>query len=211
MPRRALALALALVLLGGLSGCSTIYYAAMSQLGWAKADLLANRVQQARDAMDQARIQLVDAVPDFEAARAARHGAAVRYEALHASLADAQENAALIHTRRAAVERAADALFGEWRYEIDHATDPGLRDRRQQRYEMFHAPYLRLLDAMQAAEAALSPVLDAMRAALAALRTPAADNPVPAIPAAAADRAQRDLQVAVALANQYITALETID
>ncbi|MBX3024356.1 DUF2959 family protein [bacterium] len=205
------ALPLAILVLAGLGGCSTIYYAAMSQLGWAKADLLANRVQQARDAMDQARVQLADAVPDFEEARAAPHGAAVHYQALRASFADAHENATLIRTRRAAVESAAEALFGEWQHEIDSAADPGLRQRRQQRYDAYHAPFTRLLDAMRGAEAALPPVLDGMQAALAALRHPTADTPVPTVPAAAADRALRDLQIAVALANQYITVLETID
>lgn len=200
-----------LLLLVALGGCSTMYYAAMSQLGWAKADLLANRVQQARDAMNQAHIQLADALPDFEKARSAGGDRAVRYQALRASLDDAQENAALIGKRRAAVETAAQALFGEMQYEIQEAADDAQRARRQQRYDEFRPPYDRLLDAMRGAEAALPPVLTAMRAELAALHAAPATTPPPGVPYADGDQALRSLQLAVALANQYITALETLE
>lgn len=209
---RRLLVALLPLLLVGVGACSTMYYAAMSQLGWAKADLLANRVQQSRDAMDQARIQLADALPDFEKARSASGGDhAVRAEALQASLGDAQENATLIGKRRAAVENAADTLFGEWQHEIASATDAAQRARRQQRYDEFRAPYDRLLDAMRGAEASLPPVLAAMQAEVAALRAAPGAAASPGIPAADADQAMRTLQLAVALANQYITVLETIE
>jgi hypothetical protein len=206
-------LALLSLLLLGAGGCSTVYYAAMSQLGWAKADLLANRVQQARDALNQARIQLADALPDFADARTASGDErTARSRALAASLADAQANATLIGQRRAAVEKAAGALFADWQREIRDAADAGLRERRQQRYDAFHPAYERLLEAMRGAEASLAPVLAAMRAEVTALRAPTAQNAaVPGIAAADGDRAIRDLQLAAALSTQYMLALETID
>jgi hypothetical protein len=210
---RRLPLALSLAVLLASSGCSTAYYAAMYQLGWAKADLLANRVQQARDAMEQLRTQLLDALPQFAAARTQAGGdGAARRAALSASHADAVASAALIAKRRAAVEKAANALFGEWQREIAEATDQALRNRRQQRYDSFRPPYDRLLDAMRSAEASLPPVLDAMKAELAALSAAgAASAPPPGIDSAASDRALRTLQLAVALADQYVAELETID
>lgn len=203
-------LALVLVLALALGACSTVYYAAMYQLGWAKADLLANRVQQARDAMDQARIQFADALPDFAAARAATGGdRAARRQALAASYEDSTESGALIATRRAAVEHAGDALFDEWLREIA-AGDPGQRGRRQQLYERFRPGYDRLLGAMRDAEASLAPVLDAMRAQLAAMAGGGA-TPATGVTAADGDRLLRHLQLAVALADQYVGELETID
>lgn len=202
-------LALVLVLAPALGACSTVYYAAMYQLGWAKADLLANRVQQARDAMDQARIQFADALPDFAAARAETGGdRAARRRALEASYADSAQSAAVIADRRAAVEHAGDALFEEWLREIA-ADDPGQRGRRQQLYERFRPGYDRLLDAMRGAEASLAPVLAAMRAQLAAAGGGA--TPATGVAAADGDRLVRDLQLAVALADQYVAALETLD
>lgn len=211
MRRLPFALPLALVL--ATSGCSTVYYAAMSQLGWAKADLLANRVQQARDAMHQAKTQFADALPQFAAARTQSGGdRAARHEVLRASYDDSAASAKLIAKRRAAVEKAAAALFGEWQHEITEAADAGLRSRRQQHYDTFRRPYDRLLDAMRSAEASLSPVLDAMKAALAALPAAGvATAPPPGVDPADGDRLIRSLQLAVALADQYVAALETAD
>src|SRR5689334_14641697 len=103
-------------------GCSTAYYAAMSQLGWAKAGLLGHRIQLARDTLDQTRIELADLLPDFTDARNrpnADRGA--EYNALSTRLSALQANAALIPSRRAAVEGAGDALFTEWQQEMASA------------------------------------------------------------------------------------------
>jgi DUF2959 family protein len=207
-----LPLALTLAVLVATGGCSTVYYAAMSQLGWAKADLLANRVQLARDAMDQARIQFADALPQFAAARTQSGGnRAARQQALSASYADSTASAALVTKRRSAVEKAADVLFGEWQREISDAADGGQRAKRQQRYDAFRPPYDRLLDAMRSAEASLPPVLEAMNAELAALAAAATSTPPAGVDPAAGDRLIRNLQLAVALADQYVAELENTD
>lgn len=210
MRRPPLALLLAIALSAG--ACSTAYYAAMSQLGWAKADLLANRAQQARDAMNQARILFTEARTQFaEAATETGGDRAARHEALRATYGDAQASGSTIAKRRAAMEKAADALFGEWRLEIADAKDDAQRAKRQQRYDSFRPPYDRLLDAMRAAEASMPPVLDAMQATLTALQAANAGTSVPALPAATTERLIRDLQLAVALADQYVVELENAD
>ena len=151
-------------------GCSTVYYAAMSPLGWAKADLLANRVQLARDAMDQAKIQFADALPQFAAARTESGGnrAARPSGAQRGSYADSAASAALVaqeaqgrgrEGRRCALRRMAAGRSAT-------AGDAGQRAKRQQRYDAFRPPYDRLLDAMRSAEASMPPVLDAMKAEL---------------------------------------------
>ena len=204
MRRTPLALLLALAVTAG--GCSTVYYAAMAQLGWARHDLLAERVQQARDSQDQARLQFADALPLFTAAGGPAVGAN-RLAALRASHDDCADSAALVRTRIAAVETAADAFFGEWNEELGEATGAN-RARDQQRYDMFRLHYDRLLAAMRDAEAAMPPVLAAMQAQVTALESGQAATPPGA---SAGDPLVRKLQLAVALADQYIAELESID
>lgn len=201
-------LALLLVLAVAAGGCSTVYYAAMAQLGWARHDLLAERIQLARDSQDQARLQFADALTLFAAPAGAPTGAA-QLAALRASHADCAESAALVRTRIAAVEAAADAFFGEWREDIGAATESA-RAREQQRYDTFRLHYDRLLAAMRDAEAAMPAVLDAMQAQLAA-REPGSTAAVPPLPAGDADRLLRTLQLAVVLADRYVAELEAID
>jgi hypothetical protein len=131
-----------------------------------------------------------------------------RYQALRTDDADAQANAALVARRRSAVEQAGAALFDEWQQDIAAAGDAAARAHRQREYDELRAPYDRLLDAMRQAEASLTPVLQSMQAELAALHPGVIAASTPGIDPVAGDRAVRNLQLAVALADQYIAELE---
>ena len=100
--------------------------------------------------------------------------------------------------------------FDEWQHEVASATDAAQRDRRQEEYATMRAPYDRLLDAMRGAEASMGTVLQSMQAELAALHRSAAAAATPGIDPVAGDRAVRNLQLAVALADQYIAELENV-
>jgi hypothetical protein len=207
MRRTPLLLLLAVLL--ATSGCSTTYYAAMYQLGWAKADLLADRIQQSRYAMDEAKFQFTDTCQLFRSAPDAGADHAAAYQDRRESYGESAASAAAVRKRRAAVETAADALFGEWDAQITDSTSAAQRAKRQQHYDEFHAPYDRLLDAMRAAEASLPPALDGMQAQLAAWQT--TDTAAPAVNPADCDRAIRSLQLAIALADQYVVELENTE
>ena len=208
MRRTPLLLLLAVLL--ATSGCSTTYYAAMYQLGWAKADLLANRIQQSRYAMDEAMFQFTDTCQLFRSCAPKRAPTTPPSTRIGArAMASRQPVPPRCAERRTAVETAADALFGEWDAQITDSTSAAQRAKRQQHYDEFHAPYDRLLDAMRAAEASLPPALDGMQAQLAAWQTTA--TAAPAVNPAACDRAIRSLQLAIALADQYVVELENTE
>jgi hypothetical protein len=202
-------LLLLLALLFATSACSSAYYSAMYQLGWAKADLLANRIQKSRDAMNEAKFQFIDTCQLFRTAPDAGADHAAAYQNRRDSYGEAVASAAAVRKRRAAVEPAADALFGEWDAEITDSTSAAQRAKRQRHYDEFRAPYDRLLDAMRAAEASLPPVLDGMQAQLAAWQT--TDTAAPAVNPADCDQTIRSLQLAIALADQYVAELENTD
>lgn len=207
MHRPPFALLLALALATAAVGCSTVYYAIVDRLGWAQHDLLAQRIQLARDSQDQARVQFADALPLFGATGPEPPSAAA-LAAQRASYDDCSDSAALVRARVAAVADAAEPFFAEWREEIAAAPATS-RAREQQRYDTFRQRYERVLAAMRDAQAAIPPVLDAMRAEVAARAAGAAA--VPPLPAGDADLLLRTLQLAVALADQFIAELETID
>jgi hypothetical protein len=197
---------LLLVLAVLLGGCSTAYYALIAQLGWARHDLLAHRVQLARDSQEEARVRFADALPLFTAAPTAD---AARLTALQTSYQACADSAALVHARLAAVDDAADALFAEWGEELANASG-AQRVRLEQRSTTLRQHYDRLRAAMGDAEGAMAPVLGAMQARLAALER---GGPVPAQPALVGDgdRLLRILTLAVALADQYVAELEALD
>ena len=147
--------------------------------------------------------QLFRSTPEADADRA------TAYQDRRDSYGESAASAAAVRKRRTAVETAADALFGEWNAEITDSTSAAQRAKRQQHYAEFRAPYDRLLDAMRAAEASLPPALDGMQAQLAAWQT--TDTAAPAVRPADCDRAVRSLQLAIALADQYVAELENTE
>lgn len=209
---RLAAVALALV---GAGGCSTTYHAAMEQLGWAKRDILVDRLQGARNSQDDAKTAFADALQRLRAVAAVQGGALEHeYAASRSAYDEASQGADEARTRVAAVPPAAGALFTEWRGELAEITDARLRARSQERYQAAQRRYDRVLAAMQRADAAMTPVLATLQDQVLLLqhtRTPETvaglRSALTAI-AADVDTLAIALENAIAEADQFITQLE---
>jgi hypothetical protein len=147
-----------------LGGCKSTYYSAMEKIGYHKRDLLVNRVQDARDAQEQAKKQFESALEQFTAVVGYEGGELEKtYKRLKTEFERSEERAQAVHKRIEDVQEVAKALFREWKAELDDYTNANLKNLSQQRLEQTQERYTRLIEAMQRAETRIDPVLAAFR------------------------------------------------
>ena len=158
---RILALAATALLL---AGCETAYYSAMESVGFAKRDILASRVEAARDSQQEAKEEITDALTEFGRVVSYQGGdLEAQYRKLAAQLEDSEEAAAAVRTRIRDVENVAEALFDEWRDELAQYSSASLRTQSEKQLRETRARYATLIGAMKRAESRLEPALQPLR------------------------------------------------
>jgi chromosome segregation ATPase len=198
-----------------LSGCQSAYYAAAEKVGYAKRDILVDRVESARDSQQDAREEITDALTEFRKVVAVDGGQLeARYKSLAAQLEDSEQAADAVRERIDAVEHVAAALFDEWNAELAQYSDAGLRARSEQQLNRTRARYQEMIGAMKRAESRLEPALQPLRdqvlflkhnlnaRAIAGLRGEVAQVD------AQVDALVRELDKAIAEADRFIADLE---
>jgi hypothetical protein len=155
-------LPIALVLL--LAGCSGAYYSAMEKVGFAKRDILADRVEKARESQTAAKEQFADALQRFLAVTKADGGELQRkYDDLNREFTRSEERAKDVRGRIAAVEDVADALFREWKQELGQYSNASLRRDSERQLDQTRRRYDALLGLMRRAADRMDPVLATFR------------------------------------------------
>ena len=146
------------------AACQSAYYSAMEKFGYEKRDILVDRVEDAREAQQEAKAQFEDALQQFIAVTDFSGGELERqYEALSAAYEKSEARARAVRARIADVERVAEDLFEEWAEELEQYSSAELRRSSQRQLAATRARYQRLITAMRRAEKKLGPVLAAYR------------------------------------------------
>jgi hypothetical protein len=152
---------LAALLLGG---CASTYYATMESLGIEKRDILIDRVEEARDAQDDASEQFADALEQFRSVVAFDGGDLEQvYDRLNSEYGQSQTEAEDVSDRIDAVESVAEDLFSEWQTELDEYTRADLRRSSESLLKDTRRRYSQMMKAMRRAEASMEPVLEAFQ------------------------------------------------
>lgn len=158
---RILALAATALLL---AGCETAYYSAMESVGFAKRDILASRVEAARDSQQEAKEEITDALTEFGRVVSYQGGdLEAQYRKLAAQLEDGEQAAAAVRARIRDVENVAEALFDEWQDELAQYSSASLRAQSEKQLRETRARYATLIGAMKRAESRLEPALQPLR------------------------------------------------
>ncbi len=145
-------------------GCQSAYYSLMEKAGVHKRDILAERVEAARDIQQTAKQQFQDALERYRSVVQVPDGdMEARYTALEREYRTSEASAKAIHQRIAAVEDVAGALFEEWESELDQYSNLTLRRASAKELERTRKGYRTLLSRMQAAEKRIEPVLIVLR------------------------------------------------
>lgn len=147
-----------------LAGCSGVYYGTMEKFGYHKRDILVDRVQDARDAQQEAKEQFESVLERFADVVGFEGGELEEtYDRLKADLSRSENRARAVHARIKDVEDVAQALFREWESELDDYTNEKLKRLSKRKLEQTQERYAQLISAMHRVESKIEPVLVAFR------------------------------------------------
>jgi histidinol dehydrogenase len=136
----------------------------MEKLGYHKREILVDRVQDARDAQQEAKEQFASALEQFSAIVGFQGGELEQtYKRLKTEFDRSESRAEAVHDRIDEVQEVAQALFREWKSELDQYTNKNLKKLSQQKLQQTQQQYERLLQAMRRVESRIQPVLAAFR------------------------------------------------
>lgn len=147
-----------------LGGCSSAYYGAMEKIGFAKREILVDRVEKTRDAQNQAKEQFASALEHFLAVTKVDGGELQRkYDELNREFTRSEARAKEVHDRIAAVEDVAEALFREWKQELKQYSNASLRHESERELDLTRRRYDDLIRVMRRAADRMEPVLATFR------------------------------------------------
>lgn len=147
-----------------LSGCQRVYYGTMEKFGVHKRDILVDRVEDARDAQNEAKAQFASALEEFTSVVNVQGGdLETRYDTLKQEYDKSESRADAVRSRIGDVQRVAEALFKEWEKELDEYSSDNLRRSSETRLKQTRSRYKTLIAAMKQAESKIEPVLSAFK------------------------------------------------
>ncbi len=136
----------------------------MEKIGIAKRDILVDRVDATRKAQTEAKEQFASALERFQAVTKTDGGSLQRkYDALNRELQRSEDRAKEVRERIAAVDDVADALFREWKGELNQYSNASLRRESQHQLDATRERYDELLRLMRRAAERMDPVLATFR------------------------------------------------
>lgn len=146
------------------SGCQSLYFGAMQQMGAHARQLLVERVVLAKQAQGEAQEQFKTALEAFQSATGFDGGELeAYYKKIKAEYDRSVQRAQAVESRIDKVESASKRLFDEWQGDIDQMADPSLKAKNSELREDARRRYTDLIAKMRAAEAKMAPVLTKFR------------------------------------------------
>ncbi len=146
------------------AGCSSTYYNTLEKFGYAKRDVLVDRVEKAQDSQTEAKDQFSSALEHFLAVTKTDAGDLQRkYEAMNVEFKRSESRAKEVHERIDSVEDVAEALFREWEQELKQYSSDSLRRESQRQLDSTRRSYDNVLKLMRRAAERMDPVLATFR------------------------------------------------
>lgn len=198
-----------------LAGCQNAYYNAWEKLGWAKRDILVDRVEKARNAQEGAKEQFKTTLEQFQELTAFDGGnLEAQYKRLSKEYERCRDRAQAVTDRIDGVESVANAMFSEWKEELDQYENADLRRTSQQRLDESQDRYKQLLQAMRRSESSMKPVLAAFNDQVLFLKHNLNAAAISSLEGTAAQIDQdvqqliKDMETAIAEADAFISELK---
>ncbi|HQP74060.1 MAG TPA: DUF2959 domain-containing protein [Acidobacteriota bacterium] len=209
---------LGILAIAALAGCTSQRIALAEKFGYAKREQLVDRVEDARDGQEAAKQQFESALKEFlavtEVSGAELRELEAQYDKLNREYERSESRAKDVHNRIGKVRQVADALFQEWRQELDQYTSADLRRHSERQLEDTRRQYDRLIEVMEAAESRMTPVLGAFKDQVLFLKHNLNARAISSLQQNA-DRIQsdvgslvRDMEASIAEANAFIRQMQ---
>jgi hypothetical protein len=198
-----------------LAACSSTYYKTMEGFGVEKRDILVDRVEDARDAQDDAAEQFASALEQFRSIVSVDGGDLEKtYDRLNNEYERSQAGADEVSERIDSIESVAEDLFEEWEKELDEYNSASLRANSAKLLRDTKNRYRQLMSAMRRAESSMPPVLEAfqdqvlvLKHNLNAMAIGALRNELDSIERDTANLIS-EMKKAIAEANEFIASME---
>lgn len=147
-----------------LAGCSGAYYQAMEKIGFAKREILVDRVEKAQDSQTKAKEQFASALDHFLAVTKSDGSDLQRkYDEMSREFTRSESRAKDVRERIAAVEDVSAALFREWKQELSQYSNATLRRDSERQLDQTRRRYDALIGLMNRAADRMDPVLTTFR------------------------------------------------
>ena len=209
---RTLLLATALL---GLVACQSAYYEAAEQVGYHKRDILVDRVEDSRDAQQEAEEQFQSALEQLSELTNFDGGDLEdMYEAMADEYESSVEAADEVRERIDAVEHVAESLFEEWEEEIQQYANARLKADSQAKLRETRRRYDQMIAALRKSEAKMDPVLTALNDNVLYLKHNLNAQAVAALKVEFGqiekdiDLLIRDMRAAIASSNEFIESMQ---
>ncbi len=145
-----------------LAGCASTGIAVREKLGTPKREQLVDRVDETRDAQENAKEQFASTLDELKALSEFDGGELENaYSRLKKQLDRAEDRADKVSSKIKSVERVGNALFGEWEEELEEYSTESLRRASERQLDETRDAFGEVLVAMKAAENKMGPVLNA--------------------------------------------------
>jgi len=145
-----------------LTGCQSMYYGAMEKVGYEKRDILVDRVDNAREAQQEAKEQFESALEQFVVMTNYKGGELEKqYKNLKSEYEDSKARAEDVREKIELVEHVSGALFDEWKMEIAQYSNRDLKRASEKQMRDTKSSYSKLISTMKKAEKKIEPVLKA--------------------------------------------------
>lgn len=147
-----------------LVGCQSAYYGAAEKIGYHKRNILVDRVEDSREAQQDAEEQFQSALDQLSELTNFDGG---DLEDVYDNMADeynsAEKSADEVRERIKAVENVAEALFEEWQSEIEEYGNTRFKADSQTKLRETRQRYDAMITAMHSSEVKMDPVLAALK------------------------------------------------
>ncbi len=146
------------------SGCQSAYYGTMEQFGVHKRDILVDRVEEAKEAQEEAKEQFSSAFDEFLAVSGVEMGGLKEaYDRLNNEFEKSEKRAEAVWDRIDGISGVSKALFKEWESELEQYSNQDLRSASESQLRTTEQLYAKLELSMRTAASQMEPVLDAFR------------------------------------------------
>lgn len=147
-----------------LTACQSAYYGVADQMGYAKREILVDRVEDARDAQQDAEEEFQSALEQLSALINFDGGELEDiYEEMVDEYDDSEQAAAAVSERIDAVDHVATALFDEWQDEIEEFSNATFKADSQTKLRETQRRYAGMIKALRKSEAKMAPVLSSLK------------------------------------------------
>jgi len=147
-----------------ISGCSSLYYSSMKKLGREKRDILVSRIEDGKEAQQEAAREIKTAFEAFQEVTNFKGGDLEQaYKKLNKEFEDVESRAKKVHDRVNSIEKVASDLFLEWEQEVAKMSNGRLKEESRTLLAGARDRHRKLMRQMRASEAKMKPVINVFR------------------------------------------------